>query len=110
MQKIGAAWASVREAVPDHVTVVAVSKTKPVEAVVTAHAAGARVFGENRVQELVGKHEALTHPDAPSHGAYPDLHWHQIGTGSTSIDDGLALDWRWIDNGLTPEHCEAAWH
>ena len=54
MQEIGAAWISVREAVPDHVTVVAVSKTKPVEAVVAAHAAGARVFGENRVQELVG--------------------------------------------------------
>ncbi|MED5335823.1 MAG: alanine racemase, partial [Bacteroidota bacterium] len=80
MQEIGAAWTSVREAVPDHVTVVAVSKTKPVEAVVAAHAAGARVFGENRVQELVGKHEALTHPDAPCHGDYPDLHWHQIGT------------------------------
>ena len=65
MQEIGAAWTSVREAVPDHVTVVAVSKTKPVEAVVAAHAAGARVFGENRVQELVDKHETLTHPDAP---------------------------------------------
>ncbi|MEC8758601.1 MAG: hypothetical protein VXX70_03535, partial [Bacteroidota bacterium] len=71
MQEIGAAWTSVREAVPDHVTVVAVSKTKPVEAVVAAHTAGARVFGENRVQELVGKHEALTHPDAPCHGDYP---------------------------------------
>ena len=80
MQEIGAAWTSVREAVPDHVTVVAVSKTKPVEAVVAAHAAGARVFGENRVQELVGKHETLTHPDAPCRGEYPDLHWHQIGT------------------------------
>jgi uncharacterized pyridoxal phosphate-containing UPF0001 family protein len=80
MQEIGAAWTSVREAVPDHVTVVAVSKTKPVEAVVAAHAAGARVFGENRVQELVGKHEALTHPDAPNHSDYADLHWHQIGT------------------------------
>ena len=80
MQEIEAAWTSVREAVPDHVTVVAVSKTKPVEAVVAAHAAGARVFGENRVQELVGKHEALTHPDAPNHSDYADLHWHQIGT------------------------------
>lgn len=69
-----------RNAVPDHVTVVAVSKTKPVEAVVAAHAAGARAFGENRVQELVGKHEALTHPDAPCHVDYPDLRWHQIGT------------------------------
>lgn len=80
MQEIGAAWTSVRNAVPDHVTVVAVSKTKPVEAVVAAHAAGARAFGENRVQELVGKHEALTHPDAPHHADYRDLQWHQIGT------------------------------
>ena len=80
MQEIGAAWRSVRDAVPNHVTVVAVSKTKPVEAVVEAHAAGARVFGENRVQEMVGKHETLTHPDSQQHERYPELQWHQIGT------------------------------
>lgn len=80
MQEVSEAWRSVRDAVPDHVTVVAVSKTKPVEAVEEAHAAGARVFGENRVQELVGKHEALTHPETGRPSEFPDLRWHQIGT------------------------------
>lgn len=80
MREISEAWRSVRDAVPDHVTVVAVSKTKPVEAVEQAHTAGARVFGENRVQELVGKHEALTHPETGRPSEFPDLRWHQIGT------------------------------
>lgn len=80
MQEVSAAWRSVRDAVPEHVTVVAVSKTKPIQAVEVAHGAGARVFGENRVQELVGKHEALTHPDTGRPSEFPDLRWHQIGT------------------------------
>ena len=80
MQEVSEAWRSVRNAVPEHVTVVAVSKTKPIEAVEEAHAAGARVFGENRVQELVSKHEALTHPNTGRPSEFPDLHWHQIGT------------------------------
>jgi len=41
------------------VTLVAVSKTKPVEAVLAAMAAGQAVFGENRVQEAQGKFHAL---------------------------------------------------
>lgn len=73
-------WNEVRNEVPAEVQVVAVSKTKPIAAVETAYAAGARSFGENRVQELVGKHEALTHPDSGQSAAYPDLVWHQIGT------------------------------
>ncbi len=44
---------------PEDVTLVAVSKTKPVEAVVAALAAGQTVFGENRVQEAAGKFPAL---------------------------------------------------
>jgi PLP dependent protein len=49
---------------PGDVTLVAVSKTKPGEAVVAALAAGQTVFGENRVQEAAGKFPALraTHP------------------------------------------------
>ena len=43
----------------DSVTLVAVSKTKPVEAVLAAMAAGQAVFGENRVQEAEGKFPAL---------------------------------------------------
>jgi len=49
---------------PEDVTLVAVSKTKPVEAVLAALAAGQTVFGENRVQEAAGKFPPLraAHP------------------------------------------------
>jgi PLP dependent protein len=56
----------------DAVTLVAVSKTKPAEAVRAALAAGQREFGENRVQEAAGKFPDLR-------GAYPDLKLHVIG-------------------------------
>lgn len=80
MGAIAQAWEHTRAEVPDHITLVAVSKTKPLAAVEEAYGAGARMFGENRVQELVGKHEQLTAPGAPQHLDYPDLRWHQIGT------------------------------
>ena len=51
------------------VTLVAVSKTKPEEAIVEAYEAGHRDFGENRVQELVGKIDHLPQ----------DIRWHFIG-------------------------------
>lgn len=54
---------------PIGVTLVAVSKTKSNEEIMEAYAAGQRVFGENTVQELVEKKEAL--PD--------DIEWHLIG-------------------------------
>lgn len=57
------------EEVPKHVTLVAVSKTKPVSAIEEAYAAGQRHFGENKVQELVDKAEQLP----------KDIHWHFIG-------------------------------
>src|ERR1700733_10700153 len=44
---------------PENITLVAVSKTKPVEAIVAALAAGQMVFGENRVQEAAAKFPAL---------------------------------------------------
>ncbi len=49
---------------PEAITLVAVSKTKPVEAVTAALAAGQSVFGENRVQEAAGKFPALR-PEHP---------------------------------------------
>ncbi|MEO5511231.1 MAG: YggS family pyridoxal phosphate-dependent enzyme [Longimicrobiales bacterium] len=55
------------------VTVVAVTKTHPPAAVLAAYAAGLRMCGENRVQELVEKREEI---DAQ---AVPGLHWHLIG-------------------------------
>ncbi|UTW62591.1 YggS family pyridoxal phosphate-dependent enzyme [bacterium SCSIO 12741] len=59
----------VHETLPEDVTLVAVSKTKPHEMVQEAYDAGQRVFGENKVQELVGKYEALP----------KDIEWHLIG-------------------------------
>lgn len=67
---VSAAAASGRHA--NAITLVAVSKTKPAEAVRAALGAGQRVFGENRVQEAAGKFPALR-------GDYPDLKLHIIG-------------------------------
>ena len=54
---------------PPDCQLIAVSKTKPVEAIQEAYDAGQRVFGENKVQELVPKYEALP----------KDIEWHLIG-------------------------------
>ena len=51
---------------PNEVTLIAVSKTKPVEMLKEAYDAGARVFGENKVQEIVDKYDQM-----PS-----DVKWH----------------------------------
>lgn len=52
-----------------NVRLVAVSKTKPNEDILEAYQAGQRIFGENQVQELVEKHEALP----------KDIEWHLVG-------------------------------
>jgi len=56
---------------------VAVSKFHPAEYIEMAHAAGQRLFGESRVQELVEKWEGLRE-------RYPDLIWHFIGPLQTN--------------------------
>lgn len=66
---IARALAAVRATLPDGVHLVAVSKFHPAEAVAGAYAAGQRLFGESRVQELAAKVPAL-----PS-----DIEWHFIG-------------------------------
>ena len=53
----------------DDVTLIAVSKTKPVDLLKQAYDAGARDFGENKVQEITAKYDKL-----PS-----DIRWHMIG-------------------------------
>lgn len=60
---------AIKNELPEQVTLVAVSKTKPIEAIVEAYEAGQRVFGENKVQEMVEKQEVLPH----------DIQWHMIG-------------------------------
>ena len=62
---------------PDSVTLVAVSKTQPAEAVEAALTAGQRVFGENRVQEAKAKYPALRE-------AWPELELHLIGPLQTN--------------------------
>lgn len=59
----------VKANLPDNVTLVAVSKTKPDEMIMEAYEAGHRDFGENKVQDLAAKRERL--PD--------DIRWHFIG-------------------------------
>jgi pyridoxal phosphate enzyme (YggS family) len=58
-----------RDHIPGHVDIIAVSKRKPVEDIREAYEAGHRIFGENRVQELIEKQPLL--PD--------DIRWHMIG-------------------------------
>lgn len=53
----------------EEVTLTAVSKTKPVEMLQEAYDAGQRVFGENKVQEIMDKYDQLPH----------DIEWHMIG-------------------------------
>jgi pyridoxal phosphate enzyme (YggS family) len=60
---------SIKAKLPDHVTLIAVSKTKPVSALLEAYDAGQRHFGENKVQEMVDKHHQLP----------KDIQWHLIG-------------------------------
>jgi len=59
----------IRNEIPDQVRLVAVSKNHPVETILKAWQAGQRVFGENRVQEILAKK-----PFLPS-----DIDWHMIG-------------------------------
>lgn len=59
----------IKNSIPAHVTLVAVSKTKPKEMVMEAYEVGHRDFGENYVQELVEKHQQLP----------GDINWHFIG-------------------------------
>jgi len=54
---------------PDDITLIAVSKTMPVEDLMEAYNAGTRVFGENKVQELCEKYEVMP----------KDIRWHMIG-------------------------------
>mgnify|MGYP001222365898 FL=1 len=60
---------SIKSKLPKTVTLVAVSKTKPNTDILAAYTAGQRVFGENKVQELVKKQEELP----------KDIQWHMIG-------------------------------
>lgn len=60
---------SINSTLPQDVTLVAVSKTKPVSKLMQAYDAGQRIFGENKIQEMVEKHDVMPN----------DIKWHMIG-------------------------------
>ncbi|WP_299799913.1 YggS family pyridoxal phosphate-dependent enzyme [uncultured Maribacter sp.] len=60
---------SIKKNIPDTVTLVAVSKTKPISYIQEAYDEGQRIFGENRVQEMTEKWENMP----------KDIEWHMIG-------------------------------
>ena len=59
----------IKSQIPTNVTLVAVSKTKPVSDLMEAYEAGQRIFGENKVQEMTEKWEQMP----------KDIEWHMIG-------------------------------
>jgi len=59
----------IKSTLPEQITLVAVSKTKPVSDLMEAYNAGQRIFGENKIQEMVEKHEQMP----------KDIEWHMIG-------------------------------
>ena len=59
----------IQNSIPNNVTLVAVSKTKPIDCILEAYEAGQKVFGENKVQEMTQKAELLP----------KDIEWHMIG-------------------------------
>ena len=60
---------SFKKQLPEYVSLVAVSKTKPVSDIKEAYDAGQRIFGENKIQEMVSKYDVLP----------KDIQWHMIG-------------------------------
>ncbi len=63
------AIADIKASLPSHVELIAISKTHPKEYIEEAYSGGQRHFGENKVQELSAKHDALP----------KDIKWHMIG-------------------------------
>ena len=59
----------IQKSIPNNVTLVAVSKTKPIDCILEAYEAGHKIFGENKVQEMTQKADLLP----------KDIEWHMIG-------------------------------
>jgi pyridoxal phosphate enzyme (YggS family) len=60
---------NIKNSLPEHITLVAVSKTKPIADIQEAYDAGQRIFGENKIQEMVDKHHEMP----------KDIKWQMIG-------------------------------
>ncbi|MGB1269843.1 MAG: YggS family pyridoxal phosphate-dependent enzyme [Flavobacteriaceae bacterium] len=59
----------IQNTIPSNVTLVAVSKTKPIKLLQEVYDTGQRIFGENKIQEMAEKHDAMP----------KDIEWHMIG-------------------------------
>jgi len=59
----------IKSSLPEQITLVAVSKTKPIADIQEAYDAGQRIFGENKIQEMVDKYHEMP----------KDIKWHMIG-------------------------------
>ncbi|UOX33570.1 YggS family pyridoxal phosphate-dependent enzyme [Flavobacterium sediminilitoris] len=64
----------IKSSLPEQVTLVAVSKTKPISDLKEAYEAGQRIFGENKIQEMTDKYEEMP----------KDIEWHMIGHVQTN--------------------------
>ena len=69
MKSIAKNLLRIKQSIPTNVTLVAVSKTKPIEDLQEAYNTGQRIFGENKIQEMVEKYDHLP----------KDIQWHMIG-------------------------------
>ena len=69
MTVIAANIRTLRSEIPSHVKIVAISKNRSTEEIMEAYMTGQRIFGENRVQELVAKYHTLP----------GDIEWHMVG-------------------------------
>ncbi|MCO6162839.1 YggS family pyridoxal phosphate-dependent enzyme [Flavobacterium sp. NRK F7] len=65
---------NIKKTIPKQVTLVAVSKTKPISDIMEAYEAGQRIFGENKIQEMTEKYEQMP----------KDIEWHMIGHVQTN--------------------------
>ncbi len=72
------------------VQLMAVSKTKPIQAVIEAYQAGQRIFGENYAQELADKSEQLAH--------LVDIEWHYIGPIQSNKTKMICQSSNWVDS------------
>ncbi|AJQ56018.1 TPA: YggS family pyridoxal phosphate-dependent enzyme [Aeromonas hydrophila] len=77
----------------DHIQLLAVSKTKPLEAVCEAYAAGQRCFGESYAQEAATKIDTLR-----EQGACADIEWHFIGPLQSNKSKLVAERFDWVQS------------
>ena len=95
-ERLDSAYGRIKEAVKkfnhqeQSITLLAVSKTKPIDLILDAYEAGHRKFGESYVQESVEKIEKLAHLD--------DIQWHFIGPIQSNKTKLIANNFSWVQS------------